>query len=279
MAVVSHITFNDEPSSALGQVIVAGIIRDSPGIAPTKPLRVLNHYALVYISDGGGYFKDTLGCEHRIVKGDLLFLFPGIGHTYGPSEEEFWYEIFIVFEGSIFDLWRNQGLLDPRRPVLHLEPVDYWFKQFHDTIWSVPQSGAEYGLIRVCHLQQLLAQILAHHQQEGEDKVDQLWLSEAKTLLTAHFNKPPDYKAIASSLGMSYDGFRKRFTRETGVSPARYHTLRRMDRACEQLLNEDLAVKEIAHQLGFSDEYHFSKRFKQVIGMSPTGFRTLFGSW
>jgi len=278
MAVVAHITFNDEPSSALGQVIVAGIIRDSPGIAPKKPTRVLDHYALVYISDGGGYFEDALGHRHPLRRGDLLFLFPQVGHTYGPGEHEFWYEIFIVFEGPIFDLWREQGLLDPQRPVLHLEPVDYWFKQFRDAIWSVPQSGPEYGLVRVCLLQQVLAQVMVHEHKQGNDRVDQLWLSEAKTLLTADYRQQPDYPDIASRLGMSYDGFRKRFTRETGVSPARYHTLRRMDRACEFLLNQNQTVKEIAHQLGFSDEYHFSKRFKQIIGMSPTGFRALFGS-
>jgi AraC-like DNA-binding protein len=238
----------------------------------------LDHYALVYITDGGGHFEDTLGCQHRITQGDLLFLFPGIGHTYGPGKQEFWYEIFIVFEGLIFDLWQSQDLLNPHRPVLHLEPVDYWFKQFRDAIWSIPQSGQEYGLVRVCRLQQLLAEILAHNHKQGDDKVDQVWLSEAKAMLTTEFNRSPDYERIADRLGMSYDGFRKRFTRETGVSPARYHTLRRMDRACELLLNEKSTVKGIAHQLGFSDEYHFSKRFKQIIGMSPTGFRVLFSS-
>jgi AraC-like DNA-binding protein len=49
-----------------------------------------------------------------------------------------------------------------------------------------------------------------------------------------------------------------------------------MDRACELLLNQNLTLKEIALQLGFVDEYHLSKRFKQIIGVSPSGFRSLF---
>jgi AraC-like DNA-binding protein len=276
MAVVSHIAFNDGAGSALGQMIVAGIVRDSPGIAPKKPARVLDYYGVVFVSNGGGYFEDSAGIKHRIVPGDLLLLFPQIGHTYGPGPDDFWNEVFIIFEGELFDLWRDKGLLNPKHPVLHLEPVDYWFERFKHIIWAVPQSGPEFALVRLCRLQQLLADVLVYQRQQGFEKVDHEWLSEAKALLKATLTAKPDYDNIAAKLGMSYDGFRKRFTKDAGVSPSKYHTLRRIDRACELLLNESLTLKDIAMQLGFVDEYHLSRRFKQVIGVSPTGFRSLF---
>ncbi|GAB4446392.1 MAG: hypothetical protein Kow0031_29050 [Anaerolineae bacterium] len=276
MAVISHITFNDGIGSALGQIIVAGIVRDSPGLAPQKPSRVLQHYGLVYVNDGGGHFTDSLGFSHRLQPGDLLLLFPQVGHTYGPGPDDFWSEIFIIFEGSVFDLWLEKGLLNPQRPLIHLEPVDYWFNRFKETVWAVPQPGAEFALVRLCRLQQLLADILVYAQQQGIDQDDHEWLSLAKARLKANLHTRPDFEEIAASLGMSYDGFRKRFTKGAGVSPARFHTLRRMDRACELLLNQSLTLKEIALQLGFVDEYHLSRRFKQVVGVSPTGFRSLF---
>lgn len=276
MAVVSHITFHDNTNSTLGQVIVAGIVRDSPGIAPQKPARVLHQYGLVYLIDGGGHFSDELGYQRLLCPGDLIFLFPEIGHTYGPEPDQFWHELFIVFEGAIFDLWQRDGLLKPARPIIHLEPVDYWSNRFKETIWAVPQSGPEYALMRICRLQEVLAEVFLYQQHQNLENIDPVWLSEAKALLQAELTRQPDYQVIAAKLGMSYDGFRKRFTKETGVSPARYHTLRRIDRAGELLLNEDLTSKEIAHYLGFSDEYHFSRRFKQIIGVSPSGFRSLF---
>lgn len=276
MAVVSHITFNDGAASPLGQLIVAGIVRDSPGRAPQKPIRVLDHYGLVYITGGGGRFSDSSGLSRHLVPGDLVFLFPGVGHTYGPGEGDFWNEIFIIFEGPLFDLWRDKGLLNPQRPILHLEPIDYWVTRFKDAVWSVKQSGPEYALVRLCHLQQLLADIFVYEQQHDHEQVDHEWLSQAKALLNATFHSKPNYENIAAALGTSYDGFRKRFTKDAGVSPAKYHTLHRIDRACELLLNNSLTVKEIALQLGFVDEFHLSKRFKQIVGVSPTGFRNLF---
>jgi AraC-like DNA-binding protein len=276
MAVVSHIAYNDGLGSALGQLIVAGIVRDSPGQAPEQPARKMGHYGVVYITDGGGTFKDMFGFTHRIVPGDLLLLFPGVGHTYGPGKSDFWNEIFIIFEGPLFDLWYEKELISPRRPVIHLEPVDYWASRFKTTAWSVTQAGPEYALVRLSILQQLMADILVYDQQQGYDQVDHEWLSKAKALLKGRLHTKPDFEMIAADMGMSYDGFRKRFTRAAGISPAKYHTLRRMDLACDLLLRETMTVKEIALHLGFMDEYHFSKRFKQIIGISPTGFRSLF---
>ena len=38
-------------------------------------------------------------------------------------------------------------------------------------------------------------------------------------------------------------------------------------------LYPDITVKEVAHNLGFFDEYHFSKTFKRIMGKSPREWR------
>ena len=35
----------------------------------------------------------------------------------------------------------------------------------------------------------------------------------------------------------------------------------------------DISIKQVAHNLGFYDEYHFSKQFKKVTGLSTTDYR------
>ena len=47
-----------------------------------------------------------------------------------------------------------------------------------------------------------------------------------------------------------------------------------IEHACRLVHEERLTNREIADQLGFSDEFHFSHRFKQVTGRSPAQFRT-----
>jgi AraC family transcriptional regulator of arabinose operon len=50
----------------------------------------------------------------------------------------------------------------------------------------------------------------------------------------------------------------------------------RMRSAKARLLNTDDPVKVIAADLGFEDPYHFSRRFKNLEGMSPENFRKSF---
>jgi AraC-like DNA-binding protein len=78
---------------------------------------------------------------------------------------------------------------------------------------------------------------------------------------------------VARALGVPYETFRKQFQRYVGVSPARYRTVRRIDAACALLQDSRNTIQSVALRLGFADEYHFSRRFKQVNGLSPRAFR------
>jgi AraC-like DNA-binding protein len=72
---------------------------------------------------------------------------------------------------------------------------------------------------------------------------------------------------------MSYSLFRKRFLQLTGTTPSQYRTVEIMRRACRRLLETDDPVYHIAADFGFHDAFHFSRRFKQVVGFSPCDFR------
>jgi len=56
----------------------------------------------------------------------------------------------------------------------------------------------------------------------------------------------------------------------------RLDTIKKMEimrRACSQLSETNDSVAHTAEHFGFHDQFHFSRRFKQEIGMSPSSFR------
>ncbi|MEO6848034.1 MAG: AraC family transcriptional regulator [Chthoniobacterales bacterium] len=80
-------------------------------------------------------------------------------------------------------------------------------------------------------------------------------------------------KTLAKIANMSETNLRHRFARETGVSLIHYADIQRMDRAKALLLHSNDPISQIAERLGYSDIYHFSKRFREVVGRSPRAFR------
>ncbi len=258
--------------SPLGRVSLAGFIPDGQGI-PAEPLRILGSYAVVYLLDGGGRFRDEHGLDLRVRAGDLLVIFPDVAHTYGPGRKERWTEFFLCFDGPVFDLWRQSGLLNPAQPLHHLEPIDHWARRFEGVLGAPRRPGHAPPLLEVCRLQGVLSEALLAGR-GGLDGAEADWVDRACARLESDLERELDLDDLAYELGMSYDGFRKRFARAVGMPPARYRGTRIVDRACELMQSGSLTDREIAEVLGFCDGFYFSRRFKQVTGVSPRRFRT-----
>ncbi len=63
------------------------------------------------------------------------------------------------------------------------------------------------------------------------------------------------------------------FKKATGSPPAKYVTAARMNHASNQLRLTAKRVSEIGVESGFDDPYHFSRAFKQYVGVAPKVYR------
>lgn len=78
---------------------------------------------------------------------------------------------------------------------------------------------------------------------------------------------------IAAALNISTVSFRTKFKRECGISPMKYLTQLRMERAKLLLCEELIPIHEVASSVGFSGIYSFSRCFKNSCGYSPLQYR------
>ena len=171
----------------------------------------------------------------------------------------------------MFDLWRESGLMSASRPVIHLEPAAYWSSCLEAFVRAGRPITAMEGVLEICRYLQLLTEMLAAGAVERTARGP--WLARACDLLGADLELRVDLESIARQLDVSHESFRKLFQKGIGMSPARFRAGRVIDAACVMMQHEQVGNKEIARRLGFSDEYHFSRRFKQIVGLSPREFR------
>ncbi|MBO0885175.1 MAG: helix-turn-helix transcriptional regulator, partial [Mycobacterium sp.] len=82
-----------------------------------------------------------------------------------------------------------------------------------------------------------------------------------------------DMREVATRVGQPYDTFRHRFAAEVGQSPLAFRNTRRLQAAATMLRMTDLTVRAIARTLGYTDEFHLSRRFRARFGCSPSTYR------
>ena len=98
-------------------------------------------------------------------------------------------------------------------------------------------------------------------------------LRRVEEYIEAHLDSALNISELAASVGFSAAHFSRSFFRSVGLTPHRYVMRRRLTRAHDLLAQTDLAVAEVAFATGFSDQSHFSRRFREFTGLPPRSFR------
>jgi AraC-like DNA-binding protein len=263
-----RIASQDEAGTPLGRLRVAGFVDDGPAMLP-EPRRVMDSYALVYVHRGSGSYVDDTTNVRPVRPGDAIVVVPGRPHWYGPPPEATWSEIFLVFDGPVFDALATGGVLDTRRPVSRPRPGRPWRERLQ--AFADRRRGSS-RLARQLEVLELATLLVELRDPDDTDPVPRP-IRDARELLAADLTAELDLRAVAAEVGLPYETFRKRFRAATGDSPSAFRMDRRIEAARSLLRMTTATHAEIAANLGFADEYHFAKRFRARVGISPRDYR------
>lgn len=93
-----------------------------------------------------------------------------------------------------------------------------------------------------------------------------------------HSNHPqemglPSVAHCASQLNLSANYFGDLIKKETGKSALEFIQFKVIEVAKEKMFQQDKSVAEIAHELGFKYQQHFTRLFKQKVGLTPKEYK------
>jgi AraC family transcriptional regulator len=98
-------------------------------------------------------------------------------------------------------------------------------------------------------------------------------LQEAIDYIHTNLDRDLSLFQIASIINISPTYFASLFKRATGTSPHQYVIQQRVERAKLMLSKTDLAIADIALQVGFSSQSHLTQQFKRLTGITPRQVR------
>ena len=88
-----------------------------------------------------------------------------------------------------------------------------------------------------------------------------------------HLCERIELKDLATLAGLSECHFSRAFKQSIGVPPHRYLMTRRITVAAGLVSRTDRALSEIALEVGFCDQSHFTRLFSAMVGETPRAFR------
>ncbi|ALB45148.1 response regulator transcription factor [Clostridium beijerinckii] len=91
--------------------------------------------------------------------------------------------------------------------------------------------------------------------------------------IKSNYHETIDLAALASHFGFSISYLTKIFTKYMNMSPSKFIKEYRINISKQLLRNVSLPVSTVSEKVGYPDQFHFSKTFKQITGMSPSDYR------
>lgn len=83
----------------------------------------------------------------------------------------------------------------------------------------------------------------------------------------------PALAELAAAAGVTAEYLCRLFRRHLGFGPVTTIRMLRLHRGADLLSSTNLSVAQIARHLGFSNEFHFSRAFRNLTGQAPSRFR------
>jgi AraC-like DNA-binding protein len=231
--------------------------------------RTFSEYQIVYVTRGRGEFR-TGGRKFDVVPGSMMFLFPGVEHAYKPDFETGWTEYWVGFKGPYADLLCANGFISPDRPFRAAGLQNGILSLYSQIFDQVRNQEPLYQIKAGSFIIMLIAEILAGERRAAQSTHAEQLVAKAKFLMQENIDGEINLNVICDALGVSGSHLNEVFKSYMSMTPYQYFISIKIHRAKELLERGGLAVKEVAFQLGFNDEYYFSRLFKNKTGLSPS---------
>lgn len=88
-------------------------------------------------------------------------------------------------------------------------------------------------------------------------------------------SEPISRAELAAQVHLSESRFHDVFRHTFGMAPLKYLQRVRLQKAQRMLVDTSAAIAEICEEVGFGDQFHFSRLFKSRFGVSPSAYRKM----
>lgn len=227
--------------------------------------RYFQFYSISHMFEGEGRLWLEPDVCSDVHPGDCIIITPRTLNRYGGVRGRQYTEDSLNFCGPVADMLMRSGVISsgifPMGKVRRLLPIQ-----------EAAADPAVSSQIRAnIELQRLLVEL--YLAKTSAEQPEYPLLDELLEEIRRHPERWWSVREMAEMCNLSIDQLRRVFFQRTGVTPKIYADRFKLNRAAEYLVDTGCSIADAAEHFGYKDQYHFSRRFKAVLGMSPLKYR------
>ncbi|MEK1904656.1 MAG: AraC family transcriptional regulator [Pseudomonas sp.] len=237
-------------------------------------------FVFTVIEAGAQRFRHR-GSDHLAPVGSMVLINPDELHTGSKAHEEGWlYRGFYPDNAQVSGVLDELGLASGGMPsfaasVLQDPELHRCFAALHRLLDGPASALQQQTAWREAIL--LLFQRYARIPVAPPAGREPQAVAQAKELLAASLAEPPSLEELAARVNLSPFYLSRVFRRATGLPPHAWLKQRRLEQA-RALLKSGCMPLSVAMQLGFADQSHLTRQFKQAYGVGPGEYRSACAS-
>lgn len=238
-----------------------------------------NHFLFHYVISGTGtlYAEDSKGKTktYSIKSGEGFMLFPHQISTYIADKQLPWEYTWLEFDGLRAKESVEIAGLSMDSPIFHPKAKDLALDMMHEMIY-IARNAQESPFHLIGHLYLFLDYMTrssASMKLKQGGKMRDFYIKEALSFIEQNFQNDISIEDISSFCGLNRSYFGKIFHETVGKSPQDFLLNYRMTKAAELLKLTKLSIGDIGNAVGYPNQLHFSRAFKNVFGVSPRNWR------
>jgi len=100
-------------------------------------------------------------------------------------------------------------------------------------------------------------------------------IAQIQFWLRTNLNSELSLAELAEQFGLSQRSFTRRFKMATGIRATQYWQQLRIEAAKDLLASTNLSIQEISDHVGYQDQGHLTRLFKQNLSLTPKDYRAM----
>ncbi len=249
--------------------------RPSHTFGPAARTHYLFHYV---ISGTGTLMADDAGGHtntYQIKSGQGFMLFPGQINTYTADHDLPWEYVWLEFDGLRAKETIELIGLSVNHPVYHARSKDLREDMMKEMMYIIEHKDMP-PLHLIGHLYLFLdymTRSAVNMTSPKNGRLRDFYIKEALSFIEQNFQNDISVEDIAATCGLNRSYFGKIFKEALGKTPQEFLLSYRMIKAAELLKLTSLSIGDISNAVGYANQLHFSRAFKNLYGLPPREWR------